>query len=206
MLTLSLLGGPATINGTVVSLQGSALLAPAVDSQVTVAGAWTFTGASLTSNQTTSPPRQHTTTLTFDPLSVGGDYVFTVTVSSGSPYLQTSSANASYTLSLQPYPPLVVVGRVSGGECVVNEVATLTGSVDLLSNTATDHTLSYTWTGPGGLIPASTQDLTLREGTLVVGNLGQNSGQYGLMVCLAIPSTDVVGHCSETSYTISTDG
>ena len=114
-------------------------------------------------------------------------------------FVRSVTVNASYTISLQPYPPLEIRFRRSlrSGDCEVGgEIATLTGSVSLLPNIATNHTLSYTWSGPG------VAELTTGQ-TLVVSNV---TATYTLTACLAIPGTDVVDHCSTADYPLSTDG
>lgn len=209
-VTTSLLQPP--IRGTVVSLQGVAILAPEVDTQVSVLGVWALQDSTenLTSSSTTSPPREHNTTHTIASLSEGGVYVFTVVVTPSAPtstFVEATTASAELEVTLQPYPDLEIVGTVSSGECGGNEVATLTGTVSLLPNTASDHTLTYTWTTPGGQdITASSEDLVVNGGTLQVGGLGTNQGDYVLTACLSIPSSDVAGHCSPATYPISSAG
>ena len=200
------------IRGTVVSLQGLAILAPEVDTRVSVLGVWTLQDSTenLTSSQTTSPPRGHNTTHTIASLSEGGVYVFTVVVTPSAPtstFVEGITASAELEVTLQPYPALEIVRTVSSGECGGNEVATLTGTVSLLPNTASDYTLNYTWTTPGGQdITVSSEDLVVNGNTLQVGDLETNQGGYVLTACLSIPSSGVVGHCSSATYPISTAG
>ena len=201
----------SAVNGTVISLQGLATLDPVVDTPVTVMGSWSREGSNETLNSTesTSPPLQHATPLTLDPLSVGGEYVFMVAVSSLMPnqHIEDATVNISYTLDLRPYPVLEISMTVSGGECVTNEAATLMGSVSLLPNTATDHTLTYTWRGPDSqAITANSGDLTVAGRTLTVANVRDNVGEYVLTACLNIPGTTVINHCSAATYLVSSDG
>ena len=182
-----------------VSLQGLATLADVVDTPVNVLLAWSRPDPNglLDLAQLTSPP--YTLTTTFDPLSVGGVYEFIVAVDTSNPsFVRSVTVNASYTISLQPYPPLEIRirGVLRSGDCVVaGPTATLTGSVSLLPNIATDHTLSYTWSGPG------VAELTPGQ-TLVVSTV---TATYTLTTCLSIPGTDV-DHCSTADYPFSTDG
>ena len=200
------------IRGTVVSLQGLAILAPEVDTQVSVLGVWTLQDSTenLTSSQTISPPREHNTTHTISSLREGGVYVFTVVVTPSAPtstFVEGITASAELEVTLLPYPALEIVRTVSSGECGGNEVATLTGTVSLLPNTVSDYTLNYTWTIPGGQdITASSEDLVVNGNVLQVGDLGTNQGVYMLTACLSIPSSDVVGHCSSATYPILTAG
>ena len=212
MLSLSLDGQTGTegsaITGTVVSLQGLATLADVVDSPVTVLLAWSRPDPNglLDLAQLTSPP--YTLTTTIDTLSVGGMYEFIVTVTPSNPsFVEVVTVNASYTINLQPYPLLVISKRVRSGECVVNETATLIGNVRLLPNTATNHIITYSWTGPDGRpITASNENYTIMGGTLVVNDITSNTGIYVLIGCLAIPGTDVRSHCIPANYPISTEG
>ena len=192
--------GPV-ITGTVVSLQGLATLADVVDTPVNVLLTWSRPDPNglLGVTALTSPP--YTLTTTFDPLSVFGVHEFIVTVDTSNPsFVRSVTVNASYTISLQPYPPLEIRIRRSlrSGDCEMGgAMATLTGSVSrLLPNIATNHTLLYTWSGPG------VAELTTGQ-TLVVSTM---TATYTLTACLAIPGTDVVDHCSTADYTLSTDG
>ena len=209
-VSTSLLHPP--IRGTVVSLQGLAILTTEVDTQVSVSGVWTLQDSTenLTSSQTTSPPREHNTTHTIGSLSEGGVYVFTVVVTPSaltSTFVEGTTASAELEVTLQPYSALEIVRTVSSGECGGSEVATLTGTVSLLPNTASDHTLTYTWTTSGGQgITASSGDLVVNGNTLQVGDHETNQGDYILTACLSIPSSDVVGHCSSATYSISAAG
>ena len=190
----------SAITGTVVSLQGLATLADVVDTPVNVLLTWSRPDPNglLDVIVLTSPP--YTLTTTVDPLSVGGVHEFIVTVIPSNPsFVEGITMNASYTINLQPYPPLEIRirGVLRSGDCEVGgAMATLTGSVSLLPNIATDHTLSYTWSGPG--VP----ELSAGQ-TLVVSNM---TATYTLTACLAIPGTDVVGYCSTVDYPFSTNG
>ena len=127
----------------------------------------------------------------------------TVTPSNSS-FVEDITSNASYTISLQPYPSLVIRETVRSGKC---ETAILIGNVRLLPNTATNHIITYSWTGPDGqAIPASSEDFTVMGGTLVVNNPRNNTGSYILIGCLTIPGTDVMNRCIPADYPISTDG
>ena len=201
MLSLSLDGKTGTegsaITGTVVSLQGLATLADVVDSPVTMSLAWSRPDPNglLDLAQLTDPP--YTLNTTIDPLSVGGAYEFTVIVTPSDPsFVEDITANASYTINLQPYPPLEIRETVRSGDCVGNPMATLTGSVSLLPNIATNHSLTYTWTVPGD------GELGTEE-TLTVNN---TKATYTLAACLTIPGTNVTNHCITAEYPISADG
>jgi hypothetical protein len=201
----------SAITGTVVRLQGSIVLDDVVDTQISVLGVWSrlldSANIQLNTSSTQSNNRTHTTTLTFDPLTMASTYQFTVQVFPLNPtYIEESSIIiTNYSLTLQPYPLLKIEKVVISGECMINETATLRGSVNLLPNTATNHIITYTWIGPNGSpIRESSRDLTVREGTLAVRNA---PGNFNLTVCLAFPGTDVVDHCTETvQFYVSTDG
>ena len=197
-----------TIAGTVISLQGSATLDPAVDSQVTVIESWTLERSRdiLIFNESTSPP--YVTALTFRPLAfrAGGVYIFTVTVSPSNPLevIAPPGVNATYALNPLPYPDLLIDKVISGGECRGNATVSLTGSFEPLPNTADNYTLTYTWRR----ITEFSKDLQLpaNDGTHVVDNLMVNAGNYTLTVCLTVPHTEVVDHCTTAEYFISNDG
>ena len=200
-----------TIAGTVISLQGSATLDPAVDSQVTVIGSWTLELSRdiLIFNESTTPP--YVTALTFRPLafSAGGVYIFTVTVSPSNPLnvIAPPGVNATYALNPLPYHDLLIEKVISSGECAGNETVSLTGSFDPLPNTADNYILTYTWTRFNWQrITEFSKDLTANEGTLEVDNLMVNAGNYTLTVCLTVPHTEVVDHCTTVEYFISNDG
>ena len=135
---------PMTIAGTVISLQGSATLDPAVDSQVTVIRSWTLERSRdiLIFNESTTPP--YVTAPTFRPLafSAGGVYIFTVTVSPSNPLnvIAPPGVNATYALNPLPYHDLLIEKVISSGECAGNETVSLTGSFDPLPNTADNYT------------------------------------------------------------------
>ena len=199
----------SAITGTRVTLHGLATLVAMVDSPVTVECSWTDPyPKELATSVYTSPP--YAAAVTLDPFSVGSVYHFIVTItpSNLTRYVVGGNVTARYTLTQQPYPSLVVKIAVSSGQCGRNETATLTGNASLLPNTATNHTLAYTWKTPDGqTITAPSGDSTLKPGgTLVVNNPRDTTGIYNLTACLTIPGTDVVDHCSSVDYTIFSDG
>ena len=199
----------AATAGTRVSLLGMARLDPLVDSQVTVSTSWTRQGSSdqLIFNESVTPP--YIAALNFELLSLrdAGDYVFMVTVSPFNPtsVQTTPTVSANYTFNVERYPDMVIMESVRSGQCGMDAIATLMGSVNLLPHVATSHDLSYTWTGPNGQIPAST-DLLVNGGMLVVRNLSANLGYYNLTVCLTFPDANVEDTCSTVDYHISIDG
>ena len=196
-----------------MSLQGTAQLHPSVDTNVTVTGSWRRQDLSPFTTITHAQVPLYSTTLTFDPLrnesADGGRYVYNVDVTpaQSTPFIMSNMASENYTLTVQPYPDLMIMDSLRSGVCKVDEAATLMGNIALLPNTATDHTLSYTWTNPAGLpITSSDGDYNVTEGSLHVKNLQNNMGNFNLRICLDVPGTDIVGHCSSTSFTLSTDG
>ena len=198
-----------------LSLQGTAQLHPSVDTNVTVTGSWRRQDLSPFTTITHTQAPLYSTTLTFDPLrnesADGGSYVYTVSVipAQVAPFIVSSMADENYTLTVQPYPDLVIKDSLRSGVCKVDEAATLMGNVTLLPNTATNHTLSYTWTNPAGQpITSSNDDYVVTEGSLRVENLANqsNMGNFSLRICLDVPATDVVDHCISTFFTLSTDG
>ena len=199
-----------------MSLRGTARLHPSVDTNVIVTGSWRRQDLSpfTTITHITQAPL-YSTTLTFDPLrnesADGGSYVYTVSVTPAqvTPFIIRNMANENYTLTVQPYPDLVVIDSLQSGVCKVDETATLMGNVTLLPNTATNHTLSYTWTNPAGQpITSSNGDYVVTEGSLRVENLANqnNMGNFRFRICLDVSATDIVGYCSSTFFTLSTDG
>ncbi len=54
-------------------------------------------------------------------------------IPSANTFVTSTSVSESFNLIVQPYPDME------------NALATFRGSVDLLNNTATTHTLTYTW-------------------------------------------------------------
>ena len=201
------------INGTMVSLQGTARLHPSVDTNVTVTGSWRRQDLSPFTTITHAQVSLYSTTLTFDPLrnesADGGSYMYDVSVTpaQSTPFIMSSMDDENYTLTVQPYPDLMIIDSLRSGVCMQDEAATLMGNVTLLPNTATSHTLSYTWTNPAGQrITSSNGDYNVTEGSLRVKNLRNNMGNFNLSICLDVPGTDIVGHCSSTSFTLSTDG
>ena len=192
------------ITGTQATLLGIATLAPAVDSVVTVVGEWTRAGQPLTSATGATPPLQQATLLRLEPLSEAGEYVFVVSVrAENNTFLKATSTNTSFSLSLQPYPPLQIEQGLSPGQCGQQEMATLTGTVSLLPNTATEHSLTLSWLRPDGGLTSSSEE---QEGssTLLVDTRSDQTGDYQLRACLSITSTSVQDHCSTATYTIST--
>ena len=183
---------------------------------MTVTGSWRRQDLSpfATITHITQAPL-YSTTLTFDPLrnesADGGSYVYTVSVTpaQSTSFIIHNMADENYTLTVQPYPDLVINDSLQSGVCKVDEAATLMGNVTLLPNTATNHTLSYTWTNPADQpITSSNGDYIVNEGSLRVENLANqnNMGNFSLRICLDVPATDIVGHCSSTSFTLSSDG
>ena len=169
----------SAITGTRVTLHGLATLVAMVNSPVTVECSWTDPFSNeLATSVYTSPP--YAAAVTHDPFSVGGVYHFIVTItpSNLTHYVVGGNVTATYTLPQQPYPSLVVNVTVSSGQCGGNETATLTGNASLLPNTATNHTLIYTWKTPDGqTIAAPSGDSTLKAGgTLVVNNPRNTQG------------------------------
>ena len=199
-----------------MSLQGTARLHPSVDTDVTVTGLWRRQDLSpfTTVTQTTDAPI-YNTTLTFDPLrsesADGGNYVYTVSVTpaQSTPFIMSNMADESYTLTVQPYPDLVIIDSLQSGVCMLDEAATLMGSVTLLPNTATNHTLSYTWVNIAGQqITSSDGGYVINGGSLRVQNLTDqnNMGNFHLRICLDIPGADIVDYCNSTTFTLSSDG
>ena len=190
-----------------MSLVGVANLSSLVDTDVSLAANWTREGeveALITSDS--SP-----TTYQFAPVSStdSGVYSYAVTVSPADlTYLAANSNNATFTLTVQPYPQLVVSQTVLSGEQCAEGMTTLRGGVSLHPNTPSDHTLSYTWRDPqGNEVSGDSGDLTAAEGELVVRNVMENTGQYTLEVCITIAGSDVIDHCSEEAmYSISNAG
>ena len=195
MLNTMLVG--AAVAGTVMSLVGSVSLNPLVDTGVSLSAQWTTQGQTLTVFTT------NTNTLTFEPLSRTNtsDYVYMVTVEpDNSTYVESNSANQSFELTVLPYPDLVVVLGVLSGECVEG-MTTLTGDVSasVHPNTSPDYSLTYMWRDPSGdlITESSHTDLTVEEDRLIVRDVERNTGDYRLTVCITIPGSDVVDHCSQ---------
>ena len=205
MLTTMLRSEPIT--GTVVSLQGTANLDPVVDIPTSLSGAWVRNAQILNTTANT------TTTLTFNPLSSrdNGVYWYRVNVTPhDSTYVMHNSNGISFSLTVRQYlspPPLEVGTDILSGTCS-ERGTTLLSNIILLANTHPSHILTYMWTDPNGHgITESSDNFTLMGSELRVNNLEGNTGQYELQVCLTIPGTDVVEHCSDTiTYTISTEG
>ena len=122
----------------------------------------------------------------------------------------TYSANQSFELTVTPYPDLVVVLEVLSGECMEGRT-TLTGDVSasVHPNTSPDYSLTYMWRDPNGdlITESSHDDLSVQENRLIVGDVEMNTGDYRLTVCITIPGSDVVDHCStEAVWSLTTDG
>ena len=195
MLNTMLVG--EAVAGTVMSLVGSVSLDPVVDTGVSLSAQWTTQGQTLTVSTT------NTTTLTFEPLSRTNtsDYLYMVTVElDNSTYVESNSASQSFELTVLPYPDLVVVLGVLGGECVEG-MTTLTGDVSasVHPNTIPDYSLAYMWRDPNGdlITESSHTDLVVEEDRLIVRDVERNTGDYSLTVCITIPGSDVVDHCSQ---------
>ena len=205
MLNTMLVG--EAVAGTVMSLVGSVSLGPVVDTGVSLSAQWTSQGQTLTVSTT------NTTTLTFEPLSRTNtsDYVYMVIVEpDNSTYVESNSANQSFELTVLPYPDLVVVLEVLSGECMEGRT-TLTGNVSasVHPNTSSDYSLAYMWRDPNrDLITESNDtDLTVEWNRLRLNTVEGNTGDYSLTVCITVPGSDVVDHCSqETVQPITTDG
>ena len=222
-LTISLNGEIGTtgtaVQWTEVTLQGLATLDDVVDTEVTVLVEWAAVfpdegyrlerlyppgSASVPAFITSSTP--HAFTLVSVVGVASAVYLLSASVFPSNPtyILQSNRYTTDYALTLQPYPNLVINRRVRGGECGVNETAILTGSVNLLPNTATNHVITYSWTRPDGRpIRQPSKDLTVNEGTLVVRSI---TGSFNLTACLTILGADVMDHCSTAQFFISTDG
>ena len=206
MLNTMLVG--ETVAGTVMSLVGSVSLGPVVDTGVSLSAQWTSQGQTLTVSTT------NTTTLTFEPLSQtdSSDYVYMVTVEpDNSTYVESNSANQSFELTVLPYPDLVVVLEVLSGECMIQGMTTLTGNVSasVHPNTSRGYSLAYMWMDPSGnlITESSNDDFSIEEERLIVRDVEGNTGDYSLTVCITVPGSDVVNHCSqETVQPITTAG
>ena len=201
-LSIALLDDP--ISGTVVRLLGRVqVMATAIDTPVTLSGRWFRPNSDILSDSVTSNQSSPTDTfLTFNPLRVaskdGGDYVYTVTITpQDSTYIASASSKASYTLTVLPYPELVIEKSIVKSACTTTS---LIGNVVLLLNTA-NNTLTHVWTDPTGRpIKSSTSDII--DGSLEVRNEKEHMGDYALTVCLDIPGSSIEGHCSTVSYSI----
>ena len=207
VLTTMLRSEPIT--GTVVSLQGTASLDPVVNTPTSLSGMWVRQDSLAEILIMTASDN---TTLTFDPLkSIDSDvYVYMVTVTpDDSTYVEANNNSQSFPLTVRPYPDLDVGTDILSGVCDEGGT-TLLSSLTLLANTHPSHTLTYMWTDPGGRgITESSDDFTLMsmDSELRVNSLEGNMGEYELQVCLTIPGTDVVDHCSDTlTYAVSTAG
>ena len=198
------------VAGTVMSLVGSVSLSPLVDTEISLSAQWTTQG------QTSTVSTTNTTILTFEPLSSTdtSDYVYVVTVNpDNSTYVESNSANQSFELTVLPYPDLVVALEVLSGECMEG-MTTLIGDVSasLHPNTSPDYSLTYMWRDPNGnlITESSHDDLSARvqENRLILRDIEENTGDYSLTVCITIPGSDIVDHCSQDPgiLSISTAG
>ena len=197
MLNTMLVG--EAVAGTVMSLVGSVTLSPLVNTSVSLSAQWTSQGQTLTVSTTNT-----TTTLTFEPLSQtdSSDYVYMVTVEpDNSTYVESNNASLSFELTVLPYPDLVVVLGVLSGECMTQGMTTLTGNVSasVHPNTSPDYSLAYMWRDPSGdlITESSNDDFSIEEERLMVSDVGGNTGDYSLTVCITVPGSDVVDHCSQ---------
>ena len=195
MLNTMLVG--EAVAGTEMSLVGSVTLSPLVNTSVSLSAQWTSQGQTLTVSTTNT-----TTTLTFEPLSQtdSSDYVYMVTVEpDNSTYVESNNASLSFELTVLPYRDLVVVLGVLSGECMEGRT-TLTGNVSasVHPNTSPDYSLAYMWRDPSGdlITESSNDDFSIEEGRLIVRDVGGNTGDYSLTVCITVPGSDVVNHCS----------
>ena len=187
------------IAGTVVHLQGRAQLHHLIDTGVSVIGSWTRLRHNMSEFTNTTVTASHpiyTTILTFNPLRIetrdGGDYMYSVDIiPENSTFIRGVMANTTYTLTSQFYPDLTVDKSISSGNCI-DEETTLSGSVTLLNNTASNYTLEYRWSGAEDVADSTSN-------TVTVGS----DGMYMLDVCLNIPVSGIMDHCSTASYTIS---
>ena len=185
------------IAGTVVHLQGRARLDPLiVDTNVSVNWSWTRLGPSdmseFTSTTVTASHPIYTTILTFNPLRIESRDMYSVDIiPENSSFIRGVMANTTYTLTSQFYPDLTVDKSISSSNCI-DEEATLSGSVTLLNNTASNYVLEYIWSGAEDVADSTSN-------TVTVGS----DGVYMLDVCLNIPVSGIMDHCSTASYTIS---
>ena len=202
----------STVHGTVVQLQGTAVLDEVVDSPVTFKGEWVrrdmknlseFTSTSNTS----SLQSPYTNTLTFNPLrndtDDGGVYVYRLSVSPNDNtfFIKPASANDSVLLQVKQYPALNITLMVRTGVCVSQEDFSLSGNVSLLARTAPNYYLNYTWAGPlNEVISTSSNDFMVNGRNLVIKNLAMNVGVYKLSVCLSVPGSGLMDLCSSTDY------
>ena len=213
-LNIESLDEPA-VQGTVVRLQATATLDPAVNSPLTVVGEWSRQDManlpqSISMSDTSQTP-PYSNTLTFNPLrnnsNDGGVYVYMLTVSPrDTTYIESASTNGSIMIEVQEYPPLGIARNVTTSVCGEQGETSLSGNVSLLLNTA-QNSLTYSWTDPqNGTISTSTDDIIVNEGTLMVKNFASSIGTYTLKICLTVPDSGLSGHCTSSPYTISTTG
>ena len=202
MLTVTSSDLPA-YNGTVLSLTGRAMLHAALDTDVIVTGSWSRMNTEFSSTMQSEPPCstvQHFNLSGSD----GGEYVYFVTVRPSNPtFIRPISASQTYTLQIQPYPPLEIIIMAESAECMVDRTAMLRGSVSLLDGTIPASTLTYTWMDPRGqLISPTAEDRSAIEVEVVASNVGE----YTLTVCLDIPASGIANHCSSAKYPVSIQG
>ena len=205
-----------TVHGTVVQLEGIAMLDEVVDSPVIFNGEWArkdmknlseFTSTSSTNNYD-SP---YINTLTFNPLRNdnvdGGVYVYRLTVSPNDTiYIIPASVNDSVILQVNQYPPLNITFVVRTGVCMIQQDIILSGSVSLLTNTAPNNSLNYIWSDPLDQdISTSSDDIIVNEGNLVIKNL-MKIGVYKLIICLSVHDSGLMDLCSIAYYDIIISG
>ena len=120
-----------------------------------------------------------------------------------SSYILQSSANLSYSLLVRQYPSLNISENIQSLECQPEEGATLFGNVSLLSDTYFDNVVSFTWMRDGVVKKNESGTQTL----LILKPLNEDSmGRYILRVCLTLPLSGLIDHCSTTSYNIVVAG
>ena len=205
----------AAVQGTVVHLQATATLNPAVNSPLTVVGEWSrqdmanLPQSIFISDTSQTSPYSHT--LTFNPLrdnsDDGGVYVYMLTVSPrDSTYIESASTNRSIMIEVQEYPPLKIIRNVTTSVCGEQEQTSLFGNVSLLPNTALN-SLTYSWTDPHGQpISTSTGGISVNKDNLILRNLTLKIGTYTLKICLTVTDSGLSYHCSSAPYSLSTTG
>ena len=109
-----------------------------------------------------------------------------------------SSANLSYSLLVRQYPSLNISENIQSAECQPEEGATLFGNVSILSDTVT-----FTWMCDDVVKKKESRTQTL----LILKPLNEDRmGRYILRVCLTVPLSGLIDHCSTTSYNIVVAG
>ena len=202
------------VQGTIVHLQGTAILDQLVlvDTPVAILGKWTRqdmkTLSEFTSISVTNQSLRYTNILTFNPLRSntldGGVYVYKLTISPQDPtYIKPAFANDSVMLQVQQYPPLNITQTLRTGVCMIQDNASLSGSVSPLAKTAPNNNLRYTWKDPLDQdIATSSVNFVVNEGNLVIKNLAINMGTYNLRICLSVLGSGLLDHCSTANYVI----